>query len=108
MKLLVQEKLTTAIYEDPGSTPQDYKDDEEFWKFITSLLDGFAVHYNLEHKLGYWLFEIPEQKITLDEQDMNELFYECFNVLLDYRVEYSALGGKGCGFSVCMYKKEIK
>lgn len=105
MKLLVQEKLTTAIYENPGSTPQDYKDDEEFWTFITSLLDGFAVHYNLEHKLGCWLFEIPEQKITLDEHCMNELFYECFNVLLEYRVEYSALGGKGCGFSLCMYQK---
>ena len=105
MKVIIQEKLTTAIYEDPDSTAQDYKDNEEFWKFITSMLDGFAVHYKLEYKLGCWLFEIPVQKITLDEQDMNELFYECLHVLLDYRVEYSALGGKGCGFSLCLYQK---
>ena len=105
MKVLVQEKLTTAIYENPNGTAQDYEDDKEFWKFITSMLDGFAVHYNLEHKFGYCLFEIPEQKITLDEHCMNELFYECLHVLLDYRVEYSALGGKGCGFSLCLYQK---
>ena len=105
MKVLVQEKLTTAIYENPNGTAQDYEDDKEFWKFITSMLDGFAVHYNLEHKFGYWLFEIPEQKITLDEHCMNELFYECLHVLLDYRVEYSALGAKGCGFSLCLYQE---
>lgn len=105
MKLLVQEKLSVVFTEEPDSTAQDIADSAEFWKYITDLLDSCSVYYNLEQRSDYWLFEIPAQKITLDEFCMNELFYECFNVLLDYRLEYSALGGKGCDFSLRMYQK---
>ena len=101
MDLLIPENLSTVIYDD-----SNYTAEEEFREFICSLLDGYSVSYRLDYDpcLKGYLFEIPNQKITLDEQDMNELFYECLHVLLDYRVEYSALGGKGCGFSLCLYQ----
>ena len=107
MKLLVQENLSTVVYDDSDYTAEESELEEEFWEFIRSLLDGYSVTYRLDYDpdIKGYLFEIPVQKITLDEQGMNELFYECLHVLLDYRVEYSALGGKGCGFSLCLYQK---
>ena len=110
MKLIIQENLSTVIYDDPDNTAENCAVEEEYWKYISSLLDDYSVAYRLDYDpdIGGYLFEIPVQKITLDAQDMNDLFYECFNVLLDYRVEYSALGGEGCGFSLCMYQKEMK
>ena len=107
MKLLVQENLSTVVYDDSDNTAENCAVEEEYWKYITSLLDGYSVTYRLDYDpdIKGYLFEIPVQKITLDEQGMNELFYECLHVLLDYRVEYSALGAKGCGFSLCLYQK---
>lgn len=47
---------------------------------------------------------IPVQKICLDETDMNELFHD-YLYLFDYSIEYSALGGKGCDFAICVKSK---
>lgn len=47
-------------------------------------------------------YTIPEQKITLDEVEMNILFYYVL-WLFSYRIEYSGLGGAGCDFSLDLY-----
>ena len=56
MKVLVQEKLTTAIYENPNGTAQDYEDDKEFWKYITSMLEGFCS--TLQARIQAWLLAV--------------------------------------------------
>ena len=104
MKLLVQEKLSVVYEEEADSNNSDFENTAEFWKYITDLLDSFSVHYNLEHRSDYWLFEIPEQKINLSEQNMNKLFFECL-YLLEYNLEYAALGGAGCDFALELYSK---
>ena len=47
-------------------------------------------------------YTIPEQKITLNEVEMNILFYYVL-WMFSYRIEYSGLGGAGCDFSLNMY-----
>lgn len=53
----------------------------------------------------YWTVDIYQQKCTLDEFCMNELFHDGFNELMDLskvKLSYAWLGGAGCDFSVEM------
>ena len=102
MKLLVQENLSAMYYGEPDSSPQDIEQDAEFWKYVTYLLDSYSMHYTLEYFSDYWWFEVPVQKVVLNELCMNTLFHEAL-FLLEYELDYAGLGGKGCDFSLEMY-----
>ena len=104
MKLLIQENLSATYFSELNITPEDMEQDAEFWKYVTYLLDSYSMHYTLEYVSDYWWFEVPVQKVVLDELCMNTLFHEVL-FLLDYELKYAGLGGKGCGFSLCLYQK---
>ena len=44
---------------------------------------------------------LEEQKIVLNEQNMNILFDEILNNCV--KIEYANLGGRGCDFSLSIY-----
>jgi hypothetical protein len=46
---------------------------------------------------------MKQQKITLDEIKMNELFDE---ILCNYKMEYGNYGGAGCDFSISITNKK--
>lgn len=63
-------------------------------EYHIELLKYYSIHFEINSD---GLIEIGEQKITLDEIDVNELFFEIF---YDSKIEYCAIGGKGCEFSI--------
>lgn len=81
-----------------------YETESDLKDFVKELSQKFGV-------ISYYSFEnteskvtIPVQKICLDETDMNELFHDYLR-LFEYSIEYSALGGKGCDFAICVKSK---
>lgn len=81
-----------------------YETESDLKAFVRELDQKFGVislylFGNTESKVT-----IPVQKICLDETDMNELFHDYLH-LFEYSIEYSALGGKGCDFAICVKSK---
>ena len=85
MKLIIADliKIRKKYLED------DYRD----------LLEKFSVSYKENDD---YIF-IEEQKITLDEINVNTLFSEIFTD--ECELEYDFLGGRGCEFSLSLYSK---
>lgn len=63
----------------------------------TSILKNFSVSYFVSSSKH---IIIKEQKINLDEKDMNILFYHIFSEAKDTIISYSPLGAEGCEFSM--------
>ena len=69
-------------------------------EFDDSILKKFAVQYNVKHlDNSYIELTIYEQKICLNEINMNTLFDNIINCF-DYTMEYGWYGGEGCEFSI--------
>lgn len=64
----------------------------------TSLLEDCSIH----HKAVGDVIEIREQKCTLNELVVNELFAEHF---YPFDIEYAYIGGVGCDFAINIYPK---
>jgi hypothetical protein len=106
MKLLIQETIT-GIHFDSFMLDEEAKlQDREDWEYISETLDRFSVHHDIEYRDDAWYFTLYSQKVTLDEVQMNELFYDILFNALDYNLEYAPLGGRGCGFALEMTAKK--
>jgi hypothetical protein len=60
----------------------------------TDILKQMSVYFREENGMIF----ISEQKITLDEFDMNYLFLE--TPFGDLKLKYAYIGGEGCDFSL--------
>lgn len=88
MKIIL-ENVITIKKED---LPDNYK----------KTLKDFSIFYN---EIKEYIF-LEEQKIVLNEQNMNVLFNE---FLSDYvKIEYADLGGRGCDFSLRVFSLNNK
>jgi hypothetical protein len=87
MKLYITETLNFKTQEIADSTvqPQEIVDylKEDFTIFAKVLDNGFI--------------EIEQQKVTLDEIKINELFDQVFHI---FKIEYACMGGVGCEFNL--------
>lgn len=105
MKLLIDTDLVGTFPVDPTITGQDYEDAFDHWCDISVLLKKFSVSHsitNFPKKGGEpTVFTVPAQKITLDSVDVNELLFDGF-YLLDYEMNYAALGGRGCDLTLIL------
>lgn len=63
------------------------------------LLEKFSIYYKEDDNHIF----IEEQKITLDEININTLFSEIF--MDECELEYRFLGGRGCEFSLYLHSK---
>jgi hypothetical protein len=95
MKLLIDIPLVNVAYDEIGTTEQDRLDSKETWDEACAVLNKFGVYYTLNYKAHCIEFLLHTQKISLADEDMNELLYDGLWVLdMDFR--YAGLGGKGC------------
>ena len=86
MKLIVQD----VIKIDKKWLEEDYQ----------NILAEFTVFFKEDEESIY----IEEQKITLDEIDMNTLFFE---IILNFaEIKYAYHGGRGCGLTLSLNKKK--
>lgn len=107
MKLLIDNDLVANFPVDPSSTEQDFADTAADFAEISAVCKKFGVQHTIS--LGTTIgsstvFKIPVQKITLDSVNVNELLFDVF-YLLDYDIEYSALGGSGCDLALTITKR---
>ena len=96
MKVIIEQDVSFVItYDEPceDGTESDLAIE------IQEICSSYAVRFKFSSTSTEDRFTILEQKITLDEWDMNDLFA---NVLryADYTLEYAWLGGKGCDFAL--------
>ena len=98
----------TLIMEFPVTEPytQDDMDDcnEEFSEAHT-LLDSYSVSHRISISTSKIELILYQQKITLDEFAMNNLFFNVIYRYFDFDLFYYGLGGKGCDFSLTISKK---
>lgn len=88
MKLLIQDNLYIHDL------------DVETIKNLQKVCERFCLWNNeIKQSNGQYTLEIVDQKVTLEEWSMNELFHEvlCFT---EHDLTYAALGGEGCDFSI--------
>lgn len=83
MKIILEEVITLK----KEDLPDNYK----------KTLKDFTIFYN---EIKEYIF-LEEQKIVLNEQNMNILFDEILNNCV--KIEYANLGGRGCDFSLSVY-----
>lgn len=110
MKLLINNDLSVKFHIDPSSTVNDFENTAAFFAEISDICNKFSVQHKiyLGTTIGSTVdFTIPVQKITLDSVDVNELLFDVF-YLLDYDIEYSSLGGRGCDLTLTIVKGNIK
>ena len=85
MKLIIEDiiKISKEYLED------DYKE----------ILKEFTIFYKEDEEHIF----IVEQKIALNETQVNTLFYDFF--LDNVEIKYAYLGGRGCDLSLSLYNK---
>ena len=105
MKAIIHDELCATYFEGPDATTTDREDDLTFWAEIKATLKGFSVYNRIEYSAEEksWTITIQPQKVTLSDVDMNTLFSDVF-YMLDYRIEYAGLGGRGCEFAINIYQ----
>jgi len=68
----------------------------EGFKDVREICAKYSVAICLDIFDGEISFNIPPQKITLEEVNMNTLFFEVLNVYFNIKCRYMSLGGEGC------------
>lgn len=61
-------------------------------------LKDFSINYD---EIKEYIF-ITEQKITLNEQNINTFFSEVLDGYV--KIDYASLGGRGCDFSLSVFE----
>ena len=106
MKVIVTDDLSAFYEHDADSTEEDLQDSKDYWQEISDTLKKYTVWHEIKHTENGTRFTIKEQKIVLDEFQMNDVFSQAM-YLLDYRLEYSSICGVGdkCDFGLYLYRK---
>jgi hypothetical protein len=98
MKLLINFPLN---WETPIISNED---DHAAWAVtvteITEGLSEFGVSATATLGPSRLSVQIPVQKVVLAEEDMNTLFFDVLGPYFDVQIRYSALGGRGCDFTM--------
>lgn len=70
----------------------------------------FSIAHSFEgdEKSEVLSFSIQAQKITLDEFNVNTLFYTVFDSFLPVVIEYMSLGGTGCDMALSIRKMKVE
>lgn len=75
--------------------------DDEDWDCIDDILKEYSVYFTREKENGFTVITVIAQKVTLDEFQMNRLFFLVFDLLFDLStLRYAGFGGSGCDFSM--------
>jgi hypothetical protein len=99
VKLLIQ---TPLIKTEVFPLAVDYYDVTEYLTSIKNKLHEYCVYATIEINEEAYIFTCLEQKVYLDDIDMNTIFdilYYMFNGLF---IRYVPLGGEGCELSLAM------
>ncbi len=86
-------------------TQADMDDCKEEFSEAHTLLDSCSIHHGISISKSKIEFIIYQQKITLDEFVMNNLFFNVIHRYFDFNLSYGGLGGEGCDFSLSIAKK---
>lgn len=105
MKLLVNSDTTKYLSDEEYEMVygEQYLQEMQDW-YQQSILP-ICKEYSVAHEFKYspeqkhHSFTLKSQKITLDEVAMNALFYDAL-MQFGFQIEYAALGGRGCEFSI--------
>jgi hypothetical protein len=105
MKAIIPESLEMSFPTDVNSTDQDINDSIDEFCEVSILLTQFTVSHHISIETDVTKFIIDSQKITLDEVNMNTLFFNVFSVYFDVTINYAGIGGPGCDFAVYVLSK---
>ncbi len=83
------------IIEDILKISKEYLEDD-----YREILKEFTIFYKEDEEHIF----IEEQKISLNETQVNTLFYDFFSD--DVEIKYAYLGGRGCDLSLSLHNKK--
>ena len=107
MKMLIQKQINLMHCYDAGS--ENFEDEayeiyESFVDNELAILDRFNVQYAFVNNYTHCSLTLYEQKIVLDEVNMNILFFDVLGSFDDnYNIRYLPMGGAGCDFCIELY-----
>ena len=101
MKLLIQDDLYYVETLYPSISDEEYESIGDMLECVKEILGRLGVYYSIENKESYFSVRIPAQKVSLVEEDMNELFADVlYDFPFGFSMKYGFLGSKGCEFSL--------
>ena len=110
MKMLIQKQINLMHCYDAGSENFEEEAYEIYESFVDNelaILDRFGVQYAFVNNYMHCSLTLYEQKIVLDEYNMNTLFFDVLGSFdNDCCIRYVPLGGAGCDFCIELYLPE--
>lgn len=110
MKMLIQKQINLIHCYDANS--ENFEDEayeiyESFVDNELTILDKFGVRCVLVNNYTHCSLTLYQQKIVLDEYDMNILFFDVLDSFDNkYNIRYLPIGGTGCDFCIELYFPE--
>jgi hypothetical protein len=100
MKMLIQKQINLIHCYAAGSENFEEEAYEIYESFVDNelaILDRFNVQYAFVNNYMHCSLTLYEQKIVLDEYNMNILFFDVLDSFdTNYNIRYLPIGGAGC------------
>ena len=103
MKLLIKEDLDWFLESEPDSTEEDHAVAADDLDHCVAQMRKLGVISKWNRVNNNYVLKIPVQKVTTDEQTINEFFCEWL-IMFEYNISYAYLGGRGCDFALERWK----
>lgn len=106
MKLLINECLTWTTDHSIDISEEELEDELQEALYLQGIANKYGIDLVFDAQESYTQVILREQKITLDEININHFLYEIRTNMLcgNFNLTYAALGGKGCELALIMTK----
>ena len=106
MKLLIDECLSWTTNHNVDISEAELEDELQEALYLQGIAHQYGIDLVFEAQESYTEIILREQKITLDEIDINHFLYEIRTNFLcgNFNLAYAAFGGKGCKLALIMTK----
>ncbi len=106
MKLLINEYITWVTHHSIDISEAELEDELQEALYLQGVAHQYGIDLVFDAQESYTEIQLREQKITLDEIDINHFLYEIRTNFLcgNFNLTYAAFGGKGCELALIMTK----
>lgn len=104
MKLLINECITWTTNHNVDVSEAELEDELQEALHLQGIAHQYGIDLVFDAQESYTEIQLREQKITLNEIDINHFLYEIRTNFLcgNFNLAYAALGSKGCELALTM------
>ena len=108
MNLFIDETIYWSVTNNPSITEDELSDLYDESVALKEVCDKFCIYSLIDYNESSCSVTLYQQKITLDEVSMNELFSDViFPVFGQVKLVHAPLGGAGCDFSMRLIRTKV-